>query len=187
MATLLVATSLAAADVDVSVGAVGALNRDFGTLTPTPWRLHEQRGATVGINWFFVPDLSVELEGAAIREHVTYDGSRTGEVRSIPTSMLLFVHTPDGPVRAYIGAGVSYLMYRDIVRSPYGGPQQPDHAALMIGGGIDYALSQRWSLNVEGKYGPARSTAEMRGADGAIQKVDFHQLYISTGLRFRFH
>lgn len=176
----------AASEVDVCVGAVGAINKEFGTLTPTGWRFHEERGPTIGLRWIFWSDFSISASVADVHEHVRYDGERTSAMRSVPASLMLAVHGPEGVIRPYVGAGVSYLMYRDVVRSPYGVPAQPDHAALIIGGGLDYALSSRWALNLDLKYGPARSTAEVMLPGGTAEHIDFHQFYSGLALRWRF-
>jgi outer membrane protein W len=182
---LLLSTSALAGEVSVSVGAVGALNKAFGELTPTGFRFHDERGATLGIEWYLWRGVSVSAWGADIHEHVRYNGERTGEIRSVPTSIMFQVHTAEATFRPYIGAGVSYLMYRNLERSPFGMPEQPDHAAAIIGGGVDYSFSSRWALNFDVKYGPARSTAEVAVPGGPVQHIDFHQMYRSLGIRCR--
>ena len=186
IASLLVAAAAAASEVDVSAGATDASNRHFGSLTPTNWRFHDERGVTLGVDWFLHPNVSVDTDIAEVREHVRYEGARTAALRAVPASFIVQFHAPDGPVRPYIGSGVSYLMYRDVVRSPFGVPAQPDHAAAVVGGGTDFAVSGHWMLNVDAKYGPARSTAEVLRRDGSAEKIDFHQMYVSTRVRYRF-
>ena len=182
---MIAAAGAAAGEMSVSVGAVNGNNKEFGSLTPTDWRLHDERGLMFGMEWFFWRNVSIAGSAADIHEHVRYNSARIGSMRSVPTSLMFQLHGPDGLVRPYIGAGVSNLMYRD-VRSAYGVPQQPDHAAAIVAGGVDYALSNRWALNFDVKYGPARSTAEIALPDGATQHVDFHQMYSSLAIRCRF-
>ncbi len=118
---------------------------------------------------------------------MSLEGVREAKFHIIPASAIIQYHPfTHSILQPYLGAGVSYLMFRGGVRTPYGTAAQPDHGALMTEAGVRYLFSPHWSLNSGVKFGPARSTAEIFHADGTVDKIDFHQLYVSTGIGFSF-
>ena len=176
-----------AGPIEVFAGAVGGANRAFGSLTPTDWRVRAGKGFDAGVDWYLTDHISTEVWTARESEFVRVGGERAGEFHSISSGGLVQVHASLTPVlQPYLGVGVAYLMYRGHRGNAFGIVEQPDHAALMTKGGVDYVMSTHWRLTLGAEYGPARSTAEVKHLNAPTEKVDFHQLYISTGLRYRF-
>lgn len=188
LAALVIGTAAAeAGPIEVFAGAVGGANHAFGSLTPTDWRVHQGRGLNAGIDWYLTDHISAEVWTARQNEFINVSGQRAGEFRSLSTAGLVQFHMSLTPVvQPYVGVGVAYLMYSGNRTTPYGSAEPPDHAALMTQAGVDYVMSQHWRLTLGAVYGPARSTAEVTHPNAPTDKVDFHQLYISTGLRYRF-
>ena len=64
----------------------------------------------------------------------------------------------------------------------------PDHAALIVNGGVVYPFTQHVHTFADVKYEPFRSTAEVRRvqAPGDDLQSDFHLLTIASGVSIRF-
>ncbi|HEX9161265.1 MAG TPA: OmpW family outer membrane protein [Thermoanaerobaculia bacterium] len=182
---LFATSSLFAADVEISASALTGTNHHFATLTPSEWRLQAGVGVSVGAHWFATKHVSFDLESGVEQQRALVVGNRVERFRSLPMSLMLQVHESSRSLMPYAGAGISYLLYRGVTTITAGQPAQPDHPAIVVGAGTDYVLSTRWKLNFDMKYGPARSTAEVNRA-GGVEKIDFHQLYVSTGLKYHF-
>lgn len=181
-------TSLFAFDphVEIAASLVGGPAVGFGRLTPTEWRMHPQRGADARVSLFWNDQFAVALDGA--RERVeTKAGPMRDESHSYPAALLLDWYAPaQTRLLPFLGVGVSYLAYRSTAVTAYGHVGQPDHAALMTEAGVQYLVSPKWTLQAGAKYGPARSTAEINKSGGNVEKVDFHQMYLSGGVGYRF-
>lgn len=172
--------------VEVSASVVGGPAVGFGVLTPTSWHMHPQRGTDARVSFFFNDAFAATLDGARQRVE-TKTGPLRDEAHAYPAALLLDWYAPaHARLLPYIGAGVSYLAYRRAEVTAAGHMGQPDHAALMTEAGMQYLLSSKWTLQAGAKYGPARSTAEINHADGNVEKVDFHQMYLSGGVGYRF-
>lgn len=175
-----------AATIDVFAGGLGGANHAFGSLTGTDWRVRAGKGVQAGFDWFLTDHISAMVSSGIERELVRVRGQSVGEFRSIPSSAIFDYHVFAGPIEPYAGVGVAYLVYRGRRGTAFGHADPPDHAALMTNAGVNYVIAPRWRLMVGAEYGPARSTAEVRHANAPTEKVDYHQLYVSTALRYRF-
>jgi outer membrane protein W len=172
--------------VEVAASLVGGPAVGFGALTPTAWHMHPQRGADARVSFFLNDWFGVSLDAARQRLSTQAGGARE-EAHSYPTSLLFDWYAPlHAQVVPYLGVGVSHLAYRRTAITPDGHMGQPDHAALMTEAGVQYLFSKGWMLQVGAKYGPARSTAEVNHADGTVDRIDFHQMYVSGGVGYRF-
>lgn len=184
---IVVALPASAGSFEVFAAALGGQNHGFSSLTPTDWRLHAGRGERVGMDWFPFEHFSAQVSVGNENERMSLEGVREAKFHVIPASAIIQFHPlTQTIVQPYLGVGVSYLMFRGGVRTPYGTAAQPDHGALMSDFGIDYVASSHWRVMIGGEYGPARSTAEVLRSDGSVQKIDYHQFYITSGLRYRF-
>ncbi len=176
-----------AGPIEVFGAALGGAHHEFGSITPTDWRRPAGRGAAAGLDWYFAGHFSAQVQTGVETENIRVSGSQQGRFHIIPTSALVQYHpVTDSIVEPYVGVGVAYLMFRGGVTTPYGRAEQPDHAALMTDAGINYVVARHWRVSIGAEYGLARSTAEIVHPGAKTDKVDYHQLYIATGLRYRF-
>ncbi len=184
---MLFAVPAFAADLgELSVSMFGGSSVGFGSLTPTDWRLHEQRGLDARLSVFMTGSLAAAIDFGRQRI-VSHAAGLTESAHAEPEALMLdWYGRSHGRAVPYLGAGASYLRYRQSHSTPDGQLTQPDHAALMTEAGIKYVLSPRWRVNTGVRFGPARSTAEVSHANGTVDKVDFHQLYVSGGIGFAF-
>ncbi len=177
----------AAGPIEVFAAALGGSNHEFGSLTPTEWRLRAGHGATAGMDWYLTTHFSAEVATGDESERARVNQAGGGSFHVIPSAALIEYHpVTDATLEPYLGAGVSYLVYRGGHTTPFGRASQPDHAALMTAAGFDYVATRHWRLMLGAEYGPARSTAEVIHPAGRTEKIDFHQLYVATGVRYRF-
>lgn len=171
---------------ELSVSMFGGSSVGFGSLTPSSWRLHEGRGADARLTVFLPGSFSAAVDLGRQRI-VSRDGTVIESSHAVPEALMLDWYGPShGRAIPYLGVGASYLRYRQAHSTSAGQLAQPDHAALMTEAGVRYLLSPHWRLNTGVRFGPARSTAEITHANGTVDKIDFHQLYMSCGIGFSF-
>lgn len=187
LVTSFVALPLFAGDLgEVSVGVFGGSNLGFGSLTRTDWRLHDGRGADARLTVFVTPSFSAAIDVGKQRIQSRANGVMESSHAEPEAAMLDWYGDPHGRAIPYLGAGASYLRYRQSHATPNGQLAQPDHAALMTEAGVKYVLTPKWRVNTSVRFGPARSTAEVMHTDGTVEKIDFHQFYFSGALGFAF-
>jgi outer membrane protein W len=176
-----------AADIgEISLGMFGGSSLGFGTLTQTDWRLHERNGIDGRLSILLTDSLSAALVIGRQRIESRVDGV-TEASHEVPMALMFDGYgSSHGHAIPYLGIGVSYLRYRQAHATPDGQLAQPDHGALMTEAGVKYILSPRWRVNTGVQFGPARSTAEVMHGNGTVDKIDFHQLYVSAGIGFAF-
>ena len=185
--SLLMSVPAFAADLgELSIGMFGGSSLGFGTLTHSDWRLHEDRGAAARLSISLTDSLSAALVLGRQRIE-SRAGGVTESSHAMPGAMMLdWSGASYGHAIPFFGAGVSYLRYRQAHATPDGQLAQPDHAAFMTEAGVKYVLSPRWRVNTGVQFGPARSTAEVMHGNGTVERVDFHQFYVSGGIGFAF-
>ncbi|HSP16860.1 MAG TPA: OmpW family outer membrane protein [Thermoanaerobaculia bacterium] len=185
---LFIALPLLGADprAEIGVSMFGGTAAGFGSLTPTAWRVHEGRGAGARLTVFLNESIGAAIDFGRQRIE-SRAGAMTSDSHALPEAVMLdWYGAPHARVVAYLGAGASYLKYRQNHVTADGQLDQPDHGALMTEAGVKYLLSSRWRLNTGLRFGPARSTAEVNHAAGQVERIDFHQFYLSGGVGYCF-
>ena len=151
-----------------------------------------------GINFYFGDRVSIEAKVAALesRLHLRRSGSDfvtvadLGYAQIYPISLLLQWHMSEGTaIRPYIGAGLGYVIVRNISRQTFGlrGVNFDNPTGLVVDGGLELSLSKRWSILGDARYTPmeTRSKATFIGASSTA-RVDVKPLIVSAGIAFRF-
>ena len=151
-----------------------------------------------GINFFFGERVSIETKvaGLASRLHVRRSGSDfvtvadLGFAQIYPITALLQWHMLEGTaIRPYVGAGVGYVILRNISKqtSGLGGVNFENPVGLVVDGGLELSLSKRWSVLGDARYTPieSRSRVTFVGTTSTA-KVDVKPLTVSAGIAFRF-
>jgi len=186
LAVLVAIPAFAGDHAELSLGIFGGSNLGFGSLTRTDWRLHDGRGADLRLTIFLSDSISAALDVGKQRIESHADGVAESS-HAVPESMMLdWSGDSHGRAIPYLGAGASYLRYRQSHTTPSGQLAQPDHAALMTEAGVKYVLTRGWRVNTGVRFGPARSTAEVSHANGTVEHIDFHQLYVSGAIGYAF-
>lgn len=103
-----------------------------------------------------------------------------------PTLLLQYRANPDGAVRPYVGAGINHTFIFDDSLSVAGVPLGLDNSStgLALQAGLDFAINERWSFNVDLKYVRIASGVYAGGAKLTEAKLN-PNLY-ALGLRYAF-
>ena len=152
-------------------------------------------GAGAGMNFFLTDRVSIEAKAAALVSHlrIRTQGSDfisvadLGRAQIYPITALLQWHMLEhGAVRPYIGAGAGHVIVRNIGKSGTG-VRFHDPTGLVLDGGIEIALSRRWSIVGDARYTPIESRASVTFTGTASSaEIDVKPLVVSTGIAFRF-
>lgn len=193
---------LAQRRVDLIVDVEGARRTGHNTgftpgVTFDP-RFGTSGGIGVGLNFFTSDKVSIEAKAAALESdlRVRTVGSDfianadLGHAQIYPLSAILQWHmTEHGTIRPYVGAGLSYVILRNVTREFGGatGIRFKDPAGLVVDGGLEFNLSKRWSLLADARYIPIEtsSTASFTGTNASV-RMHVRPLIVSFGAAWRF-
>jgi outer membrane protein len=171
------AVNIDPANESAPVGGVGAANR-INVSTKTI--------AEVDISYYFSPQLSAELVLTYPQKHdVTLDGASIGSFKHLPPTLLAQYHFMAGDqFSPYLGAGINYTYLSKV--NLLGGKGGLEHSSvgLALQAGIDFAIDQHWSMNLDIKKVQIRSDVTLSGAKISNVKVD--PLLIGVGVGYRF-
>jgi outer membrane protein len=171
------AVNIDPANESAPVGGVGAANR-INVSTKTI--------AEVDISYYFSPQLSAELVLTYPQKHdVTLDGASIGSFKHLPPTLLAQYHFMAGDqFSPYLGAGINYTNLSKV--NLLGGKGGLEHSSvgLALQAGIDFAIDQHWSMNLDIKKVQIRSDVTLSGAKISNVKVD--PLLIGVGVGYRF-
>lgn len=145
------------------------------------------------ISYFITDNIAVELIAATARHDVKVDNSALGNVDLAdlwlvpPTLTAQYHFLPRNRFSPYLGAGVNYTLFFD--EEAAGGAVQSvnfDNSfgyALQVG--VDYAISDRWSANLDVKKLFLNTDVSING--GAINAdVDLDPWIVGIGIGYRF-
>ena len=170
----------------ISDGAVnaGALN----TYKPAGWF----GGVQLGYNSQFAPHWliggEVDISGGKIDDSLTASAGTPGkdEFNAFGTARTRFGYVQDRWL-VYGTAGAIWL--RDRNKTTFGGATLTDnmqyHVGWVFGGGIEYAVDNRWSWKLEYLYAPLDRSHDNKGA-GATVTTDANFSVLRVGLNYRF-
>lgn len=179
------------------VRRTGATTFEPNEMTFVP-RFDDGGGAGLGVAWFVTGRVAFEFKAAALASQLTV--RRTGSdfitvgdlgyTQIYPISLVVQWHPIDsGSVRPYIGAGVAYVILRDVEKSAGGvtGVAFDDPTGLVVNAGLRIPFSNRWSLNGDVRYVPVetRGRARFAGTDASVE-MDVRPLIVGVGLAYSF-
>jgi len=152
-----------------------------------------------GFNLFVSDRLSFEAKVAALgtKSQIRVVGSDfiaiadLGWAQIYPISAVVQWHLLEhGTVRPYIGGGVVHTILRNI-NERFGpsatGIHFKDPTGLVVDGGIEFNVSQRWNLLADARYVPieTRSRATFPGTTSSVD-LSVRPAIVSFGLGYRF-
>jgi outer membrane protein len=165
------------ANESAPVGGVGAANR-ISVSTKTI--------AELDITYFLSPQLSAELVLTYPQKHDVYlDGAAIGSFKHLPPTLLAQYHFLAGQqFSPYVGAGLNYTNISKV--NLLGGKGGLDHSSvgLALQAGVDFAIDQHWSMNLDVKKVQIRSDVTLSGARISDVKIDPWLVGIGIGYRF---
>ncbi len=155
---------------------------------------------TIAVEYFFSPSFSVETICCLTEHHVTATSGLPGaelvsSAKLIPATITAKLHLPGGPIKPYIGAGLTYFWWAD---SKPGAATVPlvvtrttlsNEVGAVVQGGVDIAIGDNGlGLTLDAKKYFVNTTARWyAGSTLAIQTE--HKLdpwVLSAGLSYRF-
>lgn len=136
-------------------------------------------------SYFFTKTIAAELILGTTPHAVRATGGvDVGDVWLLPPTLTLQYHPlPDERISPYVGAGINYTMF-------YGedgglpGFKVHDTFGFALQAGVDYAIDDAWSLNLDVKQIFLRPEAEAAGL--AVEEVRIDPLIVGVGLGYRF-
>ena len=140
----------------------------------------------IDISYFFTPNFAAELVLTYPQKHDVYlDGKTIGTFKHLPPSLLAQYHfMPGATVSPYIGAGINWTTFSSNKILNGQGSLEHDSWGLALQAGVDYKLSQNWSLNFDVKKLQLRSDVLIGGVKASKVKVDPVLIGVGVGYRF---
>ena len=145
----------------------------------------------LGISYFATDHWGFEFQGGSFERDYGVEGSAIGSfaVGTISTdalSLTLHYHfRPAGPLKPYLGAGISRAWTRGVRPAP--GIADFDVKPLtspLISLGVDLLLAEHWMLNASARY--LFTPAYHFEGDGFSAKVRIHTLVLGAGIGLYF-
>lgn len=159
--------------------AGGALDTTINTV----WR------PSIALEYYFSPNLGLEVLGALpFRHDVRLNGARSASVKHLPPTVTLQWHfAPGEKVNPFVGLGLNYTRFFSIEETgPLAGTQLNLDASwgLAAHAGIDFAVSDRWSVGIDARWIDIDAEAKVNGAKVGTVNIDPLVYGISFGYRF---
>ncbi len=151
------------------------------------------------ISYFFTDNIAAELILGVTPHDVTAVGTALGDVdlgdvTLLPPTLTVQYHfNPAGQVRPYLGAGVNYTVFFDEDLPAGTALDSIDYdpsVGLALQAGVDYALNERWFLNVDVKKVWINTDVTLDGTTnlGAVVNadVDINPVIFGVGVGWRY-
>jgi outer membrane protein len=148
---------------------------------------------TLGIDYFFTDNLSVEAIAGTTKHEITAVGvGKVGSVWVVPPVITLKYHlNPQARVSPYVGAGINYMFfYNSKDATGFATTKVDDGFGYALQAGADVAVRGRWSANVDIKkvffQTDAHTTLLGSPNTDLKTKVDLNPWVASVGIGYRF-
>jgi outer membrane protein len=168
-----------------------------GTTQFSP-RFHTGGGLGGGVNWFFSDRLSLEAKVSALETDMNiqvfgednFASVHVGRAYIYPISAIVQWHmTEHGSLRPYLGAGVSHIILNNIEHNTgiFGGVRFKDPTGVVVDGGLEWRVSDRWSFDGDARYVPieTNSTATFVGTGSSI-RMHVKPLIVGFGVAYHY-
>lgn len=190
LATIILAQAAAAQDAGEWIVRSGFHSMEPKSGNHALVEVANQIGLTFNATYMFAPNWGVELFAALPFTHgLTFDGS--GEVAEIdlmpPTLSAQYHFNPNGSVRPYVGAGLSYTRFAD---ERTWGVLQGETLALdasfgpAVQLGVDVEVIPGWFVTADARWFDIDTDATLDGADLGTVEIDPYAFGVSIGHRF---
>lgn len=139
----------------------------------------------VDVSYFFTPQVAAELVLSYPQTvDVKVGGGKAGAIKALPPTLLAQYHfTSLGAFKPYVGAGVNLTLYSS--RYVLDGAASVNRSSTGLAGqvGFDYALTDRWLLNVDAKYIQMKTKVRVGGE--RIGTLDLNPTGLSIGVGYK--
>jgi len=145
---------------------------------------------TIGLTYFVTDNVAVEVIAGTTQHTIRAKGAnadvKVQEAWVLPPIVSLQYHfAPAAKVSPYVGAGVNYMLFYSEKDSNGFGLKADDGFGYALQAGVDVALRDRWSVNVDVKKVFFETDATDR-FNGVTSKVNLDPWVASAGLGYRF-
>jgi outer membrane protein len=132
---------------------------------------------SIMVEYFVAPNVGVEVLAAWPFSHdVQLNGLEAGSVDHLPPTISLQYHFNNGgSVSPYLGVGVNYtLFFSEETTGPLAGTDLSLDPSFGLAAhvGLDFALGERWSLGIDGRWIDIDSDVEVNGASVGTVEID---------------
>ena len=163
--------------------------------------LEDETGFGVAVNFYLGSRVSAEVGLSLVQPDViiteTNDQSgafvNTFDTEVIPVTAVLQYHfNPDGPFDFYIGGGVAYVLVDNVEGdsvddASFDSIELDEDAGFAANIGFNFWFSDSFGLNVDAKYVPLESSANVVfGSGETATDISINPLILSGGLSLRF-
>jgi outer membrane protein len=175
-------------------------------VTPNESATIEAIGGDVDISTAFVPELdftyfftenwAAELILGTTNHDVKAVGTSAGDINLgdvwlLPPTLTFQYHITGGDLKPYLGAGLNYTIFYGVNEGPVADSVDYDNSVgFALQAGLDYALGDKWFLNVDLKqiFLQTDATINATSALGATvgADVDINPLVIGFGFGMKF-
>ncbi len=175
---------------DVAPDAGDAIKTGAGAATGLHADVKEDVMPTIGLSYFLTDHVAVEVIAGTTKHTVKAVGPGTNvtvhDTWVLPPVVALQYHfAPQARFSPYVGAGLNYMIF-------YSGKDKngfkvklKDGVGYALQAGADYALKDKWSLNVDVKKVFFDTRATING--GALtSKVKLDPWVVSAGVGYKF-
>jgi outer membrane protein len=136
--------------------------------------------------YFFTDNFAAELILATTKHDVDLGGTKISEVWVLPPTLTLQYHHPMGAFKPYVGAGVNYThIWSSDATSVIGSDRWEDSFGFALQAGFDWAIDERWSVNVDVKKIFLNLDAKVTAASTPAS-VDLDPWVLGAGIGYRF-
>lgn len=135
------------------------------------------------VQYRFNDQWSAELVLTVPQEHeVKVSGAKIGDFKHLPPTLMMKYHAGDfAGIRPYVGAGVNFTLLFD--EDLAGGALKLDNYSVGPAAqiGADYAINDRWSVNVDVKHILLRTDVKTQ-AGATVTKLDVDPWLFAVGV-----
>jgi len=179
-----------------------ALRVDNSPLAGTRVDVDDSNSLDLSLAYMLTDNVAVEVLADPSSQHDIFvsglpaelgvaDGTKVAEVNVLPPTVFLQYHfNPKGTLRPYAGVGLNYTLFfnKDLTtaaKTALGASNLDLDNSFGLAGqlGVDFALKNDWSFNVDVKYIQIDTTATFDSALGPVAvDVDINPLVVGVGL-----
>lgn len=184
-----------AGDFVVRLRGIGVLPDESSSITVIGGKVDatDSYVPEIDLTYFITRNFAVELIAATTRHSITAQGTSLGNVPVgrvwlLPPTLTAQYHPlPASRLSPYVGAGINYTIFynADAAGGAVNSVSYDNGFGWALQAGVDYALTDRISLNLDVKKLYLSTTAKLNG--GAIAaKVDLDPWIVGVGVGYRF-
>lgn len=180
-----VALAQSAGDIVMRARAVH-LDPNKSTLSAGEVSINSKWLPEVDFTYFFTPNFAAELILTyPQKQDVALNGNKLGSLKHLPPVLTAQYHfTGLGAFKPYVGAGINYTRFSRVDLA--GGAVTVDKNSFGLAAqvGVDYAIDNKWSLNLDVKKVQIRTDVALNGAGLGTFKID--PLLVGVGVGYKF-